>query len=140
MITLEQLIKEKERNGYTDISVIKAFFMCNDMEEEGIELIYDLTKSKIEKMKRRQDMAKEWTSTLPSMYLYENYDLSTANKLHNLEIDYLVNGGQLSDKFLEWAKENVPKIKRPEVYFNHLVDWLKIRGINFLSECSEVDK
>ena len=33
-----------------------------------------IKKSKIEKMKRRQYMVEEWTSRLPSKYLYENYE------------------------------------------------------------------
>lgn len=68
-----------------------------------------------------------------SKYLYEHYDLDIANKLHNLELNYLVNGGELSDVFLEWANENVPNIERPQVFFNPLVDWLEDKGIEFKS-------
>ena len=65
--------------------------------------------------------------------LYEHYDLDIADKLHNLELNYLVNGGELSGGFLEWAKENVPNIIKPQAYFNPLVDWLKDKGIEFMS-------
>lgn len=131
MVTLEQLIKEQKWNGMTDIQIIKTFFDLNDNEEEGIDLINKLTKSKIGKLKRKEEMVKEWTSYLPSKYLYENYDLDTANRLHNLELDYLSNGGELSKNRFKWAKENIPNIARPEIYFNPLVEWLEVNDVFF---------
>ena len=57
--------------------------------------------------------------------------------LHSLELDYLANGGKLSDDFLKWAKENVPNIIQPEVYFFPLVDWLEERDIKFIERNKE---
>lgn len=131
MVTLEKLVHEQKYNGMSDIGVIRAFFDLNNMEEEGMELIYELSKSKIEKLKHERKIVREWTSHLPSKYLYENYDLDTANWLHSLELNYLSYGGKLTEGFLKWAKENVPNIERPQVYFNPLVNWLKDRGIEF---------
>ena len=132
MITLKQLLESQPLTGASDIEIIQAYFVENDLEEEGMDLIHKLTKSKIEKMKRRQYMVEEWTPRLPSKYLYENYNLDTADMLHSLELDYLANGGKLSDDFLKWAKENVPNIIQPEVYFFPLVDWLEERDIKFI--------
>ena len=115
----------------SDVEIIKAFFTLNDMEEEGVDLIHELSKSKIEKMKHERRLAKEWICCLPSSYLYENYDLETANELHMLELDYLINGGELSSNFLKWASENIPNITRPGVYFNPLIDFLRSNGIEF---------
>ena len=134
MITLKQLLKEQEmldKDGLTDIQIIKSFLTLNDLEEEGIDLIHELTKSKIGKMKKRQHIIEEWVCILPSKYLYENYDLDIANALHRLELNYLINGGELDKRFLDWAKENIPKIVQPEVYFFPLVDWLADKGIKF---------
>lgn len=131
MITLEGLIKEQKWNGMTDIQVIKTFFNLNDMEEEGMDLISELSKTKIEKLKRKERIVKDWVSQLPSKYLYENYDLDTADQLHNLELDFLSHGGELSNNRLKWAKENVPNIVRPQVYFNPLVEWLEDKEIRF---------
>lgn len=131
MVTLEQLVKEQKWNEMSDIEIIKTFFELNDMEEEGVDIITELSKTKIEKLKRKHSVAKAWACILPSKYLYEHYDLDTADKLHNLELNYLVNGGELSSGFLEWAKENVPNIVRPQAYFNPLIEWLKDKGIEF---------
>ena len=134
MVTLEQLIKEQKLTGMTDIQIIKSFFDLNDMEEEGMDLIHELSKTKIEKLKSKERIVKVWTSHLPSKYLYENYDLDTADKLHNLELDYLSYGCELSKSRLEWAKENIPNIARPQVYFRPLIEWLEDQDIRFKGE------
>ena len=134
MITLEQLVKEQKWNGMSDIQVIKTFFDMNNMEEEGIDLITELSKTKVDKLKRKERMVKEWTSYLPSKYLYENYDLDIADKLHTLELDYLSNGGELSKGRLEWARENLPNIELPKCYFNPLIEWLDDKGVRFKDE------
>ena len=131
MVTLEQLVKEQKLFDMTDIQVIKMFFDLNDLEEEGVGLITELSKVKIEKLKRRKQMVEDWTSYLPSKYLYENYDLEMADKLHALELDFLSHGCELSELRLEWARENVPNIIRPQAYFNPLIDYLEEKGIKF---------
>ena len=134
MVTLEQLVKEQKWNDMTDIQIIKTFFDKNNMEEEGMDLITELSKIKVEKLKHKERMVKEWTSYLPSKYLYENYDLDIADRLHALELDYLSNGGELSKSRLEWAKENLPNIELPKCYFNPLIEWLDNKGIRFKDE------
>ena len=132
MITLKELVQNQSFTGATDIEIIRSFFTINNLEEEGMELIYEISKDKIEKLKRERRMMKEWTSYLPSKYLYENYDLDTADMLHRLELDFLMNNRELSKSRFEWAKENVPNIIRPQVYFTQLMEWLEERGIKFI--------
>lgn len=134
MITLKKLVEEQKLNGMSDIQVIKTFFDLNDMEEEGMDLIHKLTKTKVGKMKHEKRIVKEWTSYLPSKYLYENYDLDIADKLHTLELDFISHGYKLSDSRLKWAEENIPNIKMPYWYFRPLVEWLDIKGIRFKGE------
>lgn len=134
MIKLKQLVEEQERNEMSDIQVIRTFFDLNNMEEEGMDLIHELTKIKVAKLKEKERIVEEWTSYLPSKYLYENYDLDIANSLHILELDYLSHGCELSNSRLEWAKENIPNIKKPQVYFRPLVEYLDDKGIRFKGE------
>ena len=131
MATLEQLVQKQRLFDMTDIQVIKMFFTLNDLEEEGVELITELSKVKIEKLKRRKQMVEDWTSYLPSKYLYESYDLDTADKLHTLELDFLSHDCELSEIRLDWARENVPNIVIPQTYFNPLIDYLQEKGIRF---------
>lgn len=139
MVKLKQLVDEQEWNEMSDIQIIKTFFDLNNMEEEGIEMITELSKSKVEKLKRERRIVREWTSYLPSKYLYENYDLDTADKLHSLELNYLSYGGKLQDSYLKWAKENVPNIERPQVYFNPLVEYLEMNGVLFKGTKPQLD-
>ena len=134
MITLKQLVDAQNFTDLSDIDVIKKFFVLNDMEEEGMDLIHTLTKSKIEKLKHKNRVVEEWTSHLPSKYLYENYDLDTADRLHTLELDYLSHGCELSDSRLAWARENIPNIKMPQIYFRPLIEYLDDKGIRFKGE------
>lgn len=134
MVTLRELVEHQKWNDATDIQVIKAFFETNNLEEEAIDLISCLTQSKIRKIKDKYAMAEDWICMLPSKYLYENYDLDTADHLHRLELNYLINGGKLSKTQLKWAKENVPNLKMPEAYFNPLIEWLKKKDVRFKDE------
>lgn len=101
------------------------------MEEQAIDLISELSKSKVRKLKQKNYMAEEWVTILPSKYLYEKYDLDVADRLHMMELDFLMNGGELSKKKLKWAKENVPNIKEPNPYFRPLINYLEEKGIKF---------
>ena len=134
MITLKQLVDEQNFTGLSDVEVIRKFFVLNDMEEEGMNLIHTLTKSKVEKLKHKNRVVEEWTSHLPSKYLYENYDLDTADGLHTLELDYLSHGCELSDSRLVWARENIPNIKMPQIYFRPLIEYLDDKDIRFKGE------
>jgi hypothetical protein len=130
-VTLESLVASQKWNGMSDIEIIKAFFNMNDMEEEGIRLVSQLTEDKIAKLKHKHHMSEEWACMIPSIYLYKNYEVEIANRLHNLELDYLVNGGELTDFRLEWARKNVPDIEQPEAFFNPLLEYLEEKGIRF---------
>lgn len=134
MITLNQLVQEQKASGLSDIDIIRIFFESNDMEVEAIEMISEIAQTKVEKQKREIYMMKEWTAYLPSKYLYENYDLDTADMLHTLELDFLMNNRKLSTSRLKWAQENIPNIKKPQVYFVPLIEWLKDNAIQFKNE------
>ena len=131
MTTLKELVDEQRLNGFSDVEVIKQFFTLNDVEEDAIDLISELSKLKVRKLKRKNYMAEEWITILPSKYLYEKYDLDVADRLHMMELDFLMNGGELSKKKLKWAKENVPNIKEPNPYFRPLINYLEEKGIKF---------
>ena len=133
-VTIKELVNEQKFNDMTDIQLIERFFILNNLELEGIDLINQLTKSKVEKMRHTQAIMKSWASYIPSKYLYETYDLDTADKLHMLELDYLSNDLELSKPRLEWAEKNIPNIKMPKIYFRPLIEWLDEKNIRFKGE------
>ena len=114
----------------SDIEIITAFFIDNDMEEEAMDITHKLAKSKIKKMQHRKNIINEWAYCIPSEYLYEKYPLDIASKLHRIELDYIING-EVTGWRLEWAKENVPNIEMPQCYFMPCMDWMEKNGIKF---------
>lgn len=129
--TLRELIDVQRVNGATDFQVIEAYFTLNNLEEEAIDLISQLAQSRISKIKDRYLMAEVWVCTLPQKDLYEHYDFDTAEHLHKLELNFVMNDGKLSEEYLKWAKENIPNIKMPVCYFRPLIDWMQKRNISF---------
>ena len=130
MKQLKEYTDLQKFTGMSDMEIITSYFIDNDMEEEAMELSHNLAKSKIEKMKHRRNIIKEWTYHIPSEYLYEKYSVEIASMLHRIELDYIVNG-EVTGRRLEWAVKNIPNIKEPMVYFQPCVGWLAERGIEF---------
>lgn len=139
MITLEKLVKDQCFTKMTDIQIITTFLKENDMEEEALEIIDDITKEKIRKIKEEQRITRRRLSMIPSKYLYETYDLDTADMLHAIELDFISYGcKKLTIRYLKWAKENIPNIEMPKIYFRPLVVWLdKEHGIRFIDKKKE---
>ncbi|MGN1175886.1 MAG: hypothetical protein ACI4S1_10550 [Roseburia sp.] len=130
MKALKDYIELQKLTGMSDIEIITSYFIDNDIEEEAMEILHNLAKTKIEKMKNRHNIITSWTYTIPSEYLYKKYSLEVATMLHRIELDYIVNG-EVTGQRLEWAKENFPTMKMPDVYFMPCVDWFEQQGINF---------
>ena len=137
MKTLKEYIDLQPLTGMSDIEIITSYFIDNNIEEEAMELSHNLAKAKIEKMKHRQNIIQSWAYYIPFDYLYETYSLKIATMLHRIELDYIVNG-EVTGQRLEWAKENFPNIKKPDVYFMPCVDWLEERGIKFKENNNEI--
>lgn len=130
MTTLKEYTDYQKFTGMSDMEIITQYFIDNDMEEAAMELSHNLAKAKIEKMKHRNNIIKTWAYTIPSEYLYNKYSLDVASRLHRIELDYIVNG-EVTNGRLEWAKENLPNIKEPDVYFQPCIEWLAEHGIKF---------
>lgn len=130
MKTLKEYTDMQKLTGASDMEIITAYFIDNDMEEEMMEISHNLAKAKIEKMRARKHIIDEWAYTIPSDYLYDKYTVKTATMLHRIELDYIVNG-EVTGARLEWAKKNFPNIEEPSVYFQPCVRWLEEQGIMF---------
>lgn len=142
-VTLKELVNAFYAERPSDLQLIKQYFIKNNLEEEAIQMIVDLSKAQIGKFKRRLESIEMLASWLPVSYLFDNYDKKTAINLMDLELDYLTTGYEtneykLSDQRFRWAKENIPNIKEPEAYLNALIDYLEQNEIKF-KERKEVD-
>lgn len=133
MSTLKSYTDIQHLTKATDMEIIVQYLIDNDMEEKAMEICHKLAQAKIQKIKDRQHIIKEWTYCIPSDYLYRNYPIEIATKLHQIELDYIVNG-EVTDSRLEWAKANIPNIEEPLVYFQPCRRWLEENGIRFKEE------
>jgi hypothetical protein len=136
MKQLKDYIDLQPLTGMSDMEIITSYFIDNNMEEEAMEITHNLAKAKITKMKQNEWFIKTWAYTLPSEYLYNNYPVKVATMLHRIELDYIVNR-EVTNIRLEWAKENIPNLKMPEIYFFPCIDWLKEQGIRFKDDEEE---
>lgn len=130
MKQLKDYIGLQKFTGMSDMEIITAYFIDNDIEEEAMEVSHKLAKVKIEKMKQREDIIRTWAYTIPSDYLYENYPVDIAGMLHRIELDYIVNG-KVTGNRLNWAKENFENIEMPSVYFQPCLGWLEKHDVRF---------
>lgn len=132
-ITLREYVEEQRLTDISDTEIIKIFIVENDLEEWGMDLLQELIQNKMMKLKREIGFAKTWINMIPAKHLYEEYGIEIGDKLHTLELDFVANGGnRLSPAYFEWAKENVPNIKEPVIYFRPLIEYLKECEICFM--------
>lgn len=130
MKRLKDYVNSQKFTGLTDMEVILAYFIGNDMEEKAMEIAHDLAKAKISKLKYSQNLVKTWVYSIPSEYLYQTYSLEIASRLHRMELNFIVNG-EVTGQRLEWAIKNVPNLVEPEIYFVPCMEWLEKQGIKF---------
>lgn len=130
MRELKEYIDFQKFTGMSDIEIITSYFIDNNIEEEAMEISHNLAKAKIEKMRHRHSIIQDWAYYIPSEYLYKHYSLDIATKLHRIELDYIING-EVTGGRLDWAKDNIPNIKMPEVYFQPCIEWFEKHGIYF---------
>ena len=129
MTTLAELISTQKYTGLSDIEIIKAWFIDNDKESEGINLIAELSKFKFDKVDRQLKNAQTWIPIVPDTYesnksMKKKVSKEEGNYLNKITQSFLL-GLDLNDDLLNWAKTNIPNIKTPSVIFTPMVKWLK---------------
>lgn len=136
MTTLEELISIQKYTGQSDIDIIKAWFIDNNQESEGINLMAELSKSKFDKVYSQLKNAQTWIPLVPDVYesnkSIKNKVSKDEGKNLNRIIQRFLLGLDLNDDLLNWAKANIPNMNTPTVIFVPMVKWLKnTYGIEF---------
>ena len=67
MRTLKELVAWQDITKQDDLQTIKTWFVANDMELEGIEIITELSKRKAEKLQNILYQARAWLPVLPNL-------------------------------------------------------------------------
>ncbi len=133
--TLKELIflQDLSFGKRSDLDIIYEWFIRNNKEQEGLDLIPRLAKSQAEKIKNKYDYAKSWIPMLPDLNRIIK-DKQVAEHLNRLQqycaLDYPLEN---NEKELQWAKESIHnKMKVPTMFFRPTIDYLKKYGIEFL--------
>ena len=127
MKTLKELVDAQRITGDNDITIILKWFCENNKEQEGIELIAQLSKSKSDKLQKTLDNARMWIPVLPNMY-DSNPDIKKEAAIYLERMTKLyILGCDLPTDLIVWAKTNIPKMDMPTVIFIPMVEWLKAK-------------
>ena len=125
MPTLKDYIDNQKFTGDDDITIIRKWFSDNNREQDGIELISELSKSKCDKLQNILNCARTWLPSLPDIYeSNKGIDKEDANHLMRITKLYLLSC-ELSPSLLSWAESRIPEMDTPSVIFVPMVEWLK---------------
>ena len=145
--TLSYLVERNKIVKLPDLELIKEWFIENNLEEEGIKLLADLSHSKITKLETSLNSIRNHDLSLIDVRKNlknepEKYSKEVADNLTMLERAGLLNLDLRQYTFLyDWAKENIHKINAPKVYYIPTLLYLASYDIYFKNMPKEkVDK
>ena len=126
MISLKELIDIQPLTHMSDLEIIREWFCQNNREQDGLELIAQLSKSKTDKLENQLNYARTWIPVVPDVYHGNNkkVTIEIAEKLNKIAKLHLL-GMPLAGDLLNWANEVIPTIDTPKVIFVPMVEWLR---------------
>ena len=129
MIKLRELL-DKYEGVYIDKEIIVEYFVQNNMEYEGMNLLISLARNKAQKVQDELDYIKSWMPNKVDMT--KVHSCKEVGENLNQIITYQICGFELPNELLEWAKENIPNMELPQLMFRDTIKWLKEKyGIEF---------
>lgn len=136
MPTLKDYIDKQRFTGEDDITIIRRWFCENNREQDGLELIAELSKSKSDKLENTLNYARTWLPSLPDVYdSNKGINKDTASYIMRIT-KYHILGCKLPNELKLWAEANIPNMDTPKVIFVPMVEWLKKEyGIEFKDKC-----
>lgn len=137
MITLKELVKMQQFNQKTDTEIIIDYYVQNDLESEGINLMNILAKAKCDKLSDELGKVKGGLLMYGgSDVLYSKFGNKIGGRLNHIIILYIIGYDIEKDypQHFEWLKETIPTLKCPKIFWRDFYDWLADKGIYFLGE------
>ena len=129
-MTLKELLIQygNTTDPVKEADIIEKWFVENDFEDVGLSMIPSLSAHKIKKLQDKLSFAQSWIPSKIDMNVNKEFvnDKLTADMLNRI-ITYCMLSMPLPDDILEWAKENIPNINVPRVFFMPTVKYLKER-------------
>ena len=117
----------------SDMEIIQTYFIENNLETEALKLVVPLAEMKSNKIQQQLNYARTWVPNIMTPRTSDRglFDKETEKHLMSI-IQYHMLSKDLPDWLLEWAKENIPNIKTPAIFFQPAKEWLEQKyGIKF---------
>ena len=138
MTTLKDLVLQQKLTGETDSQIIVRWFTENNLTTEGMEIMYNLAKHKIEDDEWRYGkLVGDLSMYGATQELIKEFGIKDGTKLDFIIRNYIIckrldqNFEEKYPQFIEWLKENIPKHKRPFVFWRDFAEWLESKEIYF---------
>ena len=129
-MTLKELLVQygNTTDPVKEADIIKRWFVENDFEDVGLSMIPSLSANKIKKLQDKLSFAQSWLPSKIDVNCNEEFDNDklTADMLNKI-ITYCMLSMPLPYDIFNWAKENIPNINVPRVFFMPTVKYLKER-------------
>ena len=136
MITLKELVKMQELTGEKDGELIVRWYTENNLTTEGMEIMYNLAKQKIDDDEWRYS----WLVSDMRLYgatesIIKEFGVKDGTKLDDIIRNYIIskrineNFEEKYPQFVEWLKENIPKHNLPFVFWRDFAEYLESKGI-----------
>lgn len=111
-----------------EADIIEEWFVGNDFEDLGLSMISRLSIKKIQKLQDKLSFAQSWIPVKIDVSYNKEFanDKQTADMLNQI-ITYSMLSMPLPDDILKWAKENIPNINVPKLFFVPTIKYLKER-------------
>lgn len=133
MRSLKELLNAYSPFGMSDMEIIKTYFIENDLESEALSMIPELAKAQTSKIQKKWDYIRCWSlnTATPCDSKGKRFDRDTEDKFRRIFAFHLCDE-ELEENLLGWAKENIPKMEMPRIFFVPAYEWLKNKyGIKF---------
>ena len=129
MVSLKELVDDQKFNCDDDLTIIERWFCLNNREQDGLDLISKLSKSKVDKLESILNTAKIWLPNIPDVYESNKkfgIDKDIASNINRITTYHLL-GCEIPTNLLIWAEKTIPTIDTPKIIFIPMVEWLKTK-------------
>ena len=134
MKTLKELVLMQNLNNKTDIEIIKDWFVENERESEGIDLMNILAKSKSDRLSNELCTLKGKIAMYGGAdILYKNFGVKIGGRLNTI-ITLFILGYDIEKEYtdhFEWLKSTIPTLKCPKIFWRDFYEWLESKEIYF---------
>ena len=135
-IKLSEFAKNYELAGCDDpIEIIREYIIESNRESDALTIIPILAKSKLDKIQERLDYARVWIPNKCDLQeCNKNITAQQAKMLDRLT-DVHCLGLEIPEVYIEEVKKVISNMKRPDIVFAPMVEWLKDKyGICFAED------